>query len=132
MLWNWLIQTCTFFKKFHGMCKYCPIVVFRILLQNVYNLFNVRLSLAIFTFAHHHVAHSFVLSIFIFHYIPHVLISSKCWRGSNKVSFLGYCQGFIVISHTLSIMLKVSIYSIIDSNVFGVKIDGNFPLAIIK
>jgi hypothetical protein len=29
-------------------------------------------------------------------------------------------------------MLKVSIYSIIDSNVFGVKIDGNFPLAIIK
>jgi hypothetical protein len=58
--------------------------------------------------------------------------SNKCWRGSNQMSFLGYCQGFVVISHILSIMLKINVYSIIDSNVFGVKIGGNFPLAIIK
>jgi hypothetical protein len=53
-------------------------------------------------------------------------------QGSNQVSFLGYCQGFVVISHILPIMLKISVYTIIDSNVFGVKIGGNLPLAIIK
>jgi hypothetical protein len=29
-------------------------------------------------------------------------------------------------------MLEINVYSIIDSNVFGVKISGNFALAIIK
>jgi hypothetical protein len=29
-------------------------------------------------------------------------------------------------------MLEINIYSIIDSNVFGVKIGENFPLTIIK
>jgi hypothetical protein len=29
-------------------------------------------------------------------------------------------------------MLDISVYLIIDSNVFGVKIGGNFPLAIVK
>jgi hypothetical protein len=29
-------------------------------------------------------------------------------------------------------MLEISVYSIIDSNVFGVKIGGNFPFAIVK
>jgi hypothetical protein len=29
-------------------------------------------------------------------------------------------------------MLEINIYSIIDSNVFGVKIGDNFPLAIVK
>ncbi len=36
--WNWLLQTCTFFKKIHGMCKHCLLVVFHILLWNVYSL----------------------------------------------------------------------------------------------
>jgi hypothetical protein len=29
-------------------------------------------------------------------------------------------------------MLEISVYSIIDSNMFGVKIGGNFPLIIVK
>jgi hypothetical protein len=29
-------------------------------------------------------------------------------------------------------MLEINVYSIIDSNVFGVKIGENFPLAIVK
>jgi hypothetical protein len=29
-------------------------------------------------------------------------------------------------------MRKIIVYAIIDSNVFGVKINGNFPLAIVK
>jgi len=48
------------------------------------------------------------------------------------MSFLGHLQGFVVISHILSNMIKISVYSIIDSNMFGVKIGGNFPLAIVK
>ncbi len=48
------------------------------------------------------------------------------------MSSLKYSQGFIVISHILSSMLDISVYLIIDSNVFGVKIGGNFPLAIVK
>ncbi len=48
------------------------------------------------------------------------------------MSSLGYSQGFVVISHILSSMFEISVYLIIDSNVFGVKIGGNFPLAILK
>jgi hypothetical protein len=29
-------------------------------------------------------------------------------------------------------MFEITVYSIIDVNVFGVKIGGNFPLAIVK
>jgi len=29
-------------------------------------------------------------------------------------------------------MLEINVYSIIDFNVFGVKVDENFPLAIVK
>jgi hypothetical protein len=48
------------------------------------------------------------------------------------MSSLGYSQGFVVISHILSSMLEINVYSIIDSNVFGVEIGGNFPFAIVK
>ncbi len=48
------------------------------------------------------------------------------------MSSLGYSQGVVIISHILSSMLEISVYLIIDSNVFGVKIGGNFPLAIVK
>jgi hypothetical protein len=29
-------------------------------------------------------------------------------------------------------MFEINVYSIIDSNVFGMKISGNFPLTIVK
>ncbi len=45
---------------------------------------------------------------------------------------LEYSQGFVIISHILFNMLEISVYSIIDSNLFGVEIGGNFPLAIVK
>jgi hypothetical protein len=48
------------------------------------------------------------------------------------MSSLGYSQGFVVISHILSSMHEINIYSINDSNVLGVKIGGNFPLAIVN
>ncbi len=48
------------------------------------------------------------------------------------MSSLGHSQGFVVISHILSNMFEINIYSIIDFNVFGEKIGGNFPLAIVK
>jgi len=60
-----------FLIEIHGMCKYCLVVVFHILIWNVYNfLSNVRLFLSIFTFTHHHATHSIVLSIYFFHSIP--------------------------------------------------------------
>jgi hypothetical protein len=93
---------------------------------------NARLSLSIFAFVHCQAAHSSYLSIVLFHFVPHVLISNKCWRQSSRVSSFGHSQGFVIISHILSNMLEISVYSIIDSNVFGVKIYGNFPLAIVK
>jgi len=48
------------------------------------------------------------------------------------MSFLGYSQGFVVISHILSNMLEINVYLIIDSNVFAVKIGGNFPVIVVK
>jgi hypothetical protein len=48
------------------------------------------------------------------------------------VSFLGYFQGFVVISHILFNMFEIHICLIIDSKVIGVKIGVNFPLAIVK
>ncbi len=96
------------------------------------SLSNARLSLSIFAFTHHHVAHSVVLSIFLFHYVPHVLIFNEFFRGSNEVRSLGYSKGFVVISHILSSMLEINVYSIIVSKVFGVTILVNFHFAIAK
>jgi hypothetical protein len=58
-------------------------------------LSNERFSLSIFTLTHCHAAHSSILSITLFHFVPHVLIFSKCQRGSNLVSFLGYSNIFL-------------------------------------
>ncbi len=74
---------------------------------------NARLSLSIFRFVHHHVTHSFVLSIVFFYYIPHVLISNKCSSGSKQVSSLGYSQGFVVISHIPICLILMYIQSLI-------------------
>jgi hypothetical protein len=93
---------------------------------------NARLSLSIFTFAHCHATHSFVLSITFFHYVPHVFISSNYYSGDYRVSSFGYSQGFVIISHILSSMLEINVYPIIDSKVFGVKIGVNFLIAIVK
>ncbi len=48
------------------------------------------------------------------------------------MSFLGYFQGFVVISHILSSMLEINVYLIIDSKVFRVKISVNFLLGIVE
>ncbi len=48
------------------------------------------------------------------------------------MSSFGYSQGFIIISHILSSMFEINVYSIIDSKVFGVKIGVNFLLAIVE
>jgi hypothetical protein len=44
--------------------------------------------LSIFAFVHHYVTHLVVLSICLFHYVPHVLISSKFLRGLAKLDLL--------------------------------------------
>jgi hypothetical protein len=59
------------------------------------------------------------------------MVSSKCWKGANLVSSLGYSNDFFVISQILFNMLEINIYSIIDSKVFGVKIGVNFLFAIV-
>jgi hypothetical protein len=98
----------------------------------IVSLNNVRLSLLIFAFAHRHAAHSIVLSIFLFHYVPHVLISNKLFKGSSKVGSLGYSKGFIIILHILFTMLDINVYSIKVSKVFGLTIPINFHFAIVK
>ncbi len=98
----------------------------------IVSLSNVRLSLSIFAFAHHHATHSVVLLIFLFHFVPHILISSNFLKGFNKVGSLGYSKGFVVILHILSRLLKINVYSIIVSKMFGVTILVNFHFAIIK
>jgi hypothetical protein len=95
-------------------------------------LSNVKLSLLIFAFDHHHAAHSVVLSICFFHSIPHVLISMEFFKGYSKVGSLAYSKGFVVILHILSNMLEINVYSIIISKVFGVTIHVNFCFAILK
>jgi hypothetical protein len=95
-------------------------------------LSNVKLSLLIFAFAHHHAAHSIVLSIGFSNFIPHVLIFREFFRGSSKVGSLGYSKGFVVILHIMSSMLEINVYSIIVSKVFGVTIFVNFCFAIVK
>jgi len=48
------------------------------------------------------------------------------------VSSLGYSKAFIVISHILSSMLEINVYSIRNSKVFGVTFGVNFLLPIIQ
>jgi len=48
------------------------------------------------------------------------------------MSSFRHSQGFVVISHILSNMLEINVYSIIDSNVFGVKIGENLAFTIVK
>ncbi len=48
------------------------------------------------------------------------------------MSSLGYCQGFVVISHILFSMLEINIYSITNSKVFDVTVGDNLLLAIIE
>jgi len=79
-----------------------------------------RFSLSIFTFANCHVAHSTILLITFFHFVPHVLILNKCLKGSNMVLSFGYSNDFFVILQVFSSMLESNMYSIIHSNVFGV------------
>jgi hypothetical protein len=93
---------------------------------------NVRFFLSIFTFIHHHVAHLVVLSIYYFHFVPHVLVFSRFLRGSSKVGSFGYSKDFVVISHILFNMLEVNVYLIIVSKVFGVTIIINFHFSIVK
>ncbi len=44
--------------------------------------------------AHCHANHSTILSITLFHFVPHVLILSKCQRVPNLVSISWIFQGF--------------------------------------
>jgi hypothetical protein len=69
------------------------------------SLSNARLSLLIFAFAHHRVTHLVVLSIFLFHYVPHILISSKFLRGLAKLDLLDIPK---VLLHILSSMLEIN------------------------
>jgi hypothetical protein len=91
-------------------------------------LSNVRLSLSIFAFTLHHAAHSFVLSICFFHFDPHILISNNYLSESSRVGSLGYSKGGFIISHILSNMFKIKVYSIIISKVFGLTIGVKFFL----
>ncbi len=87
---------------------------------------NVRFSLSIFAFIHHHVAYSFFV-----HFDPHVMISSNYLKGSSRVGSLGYSKDVFIISHILSNMLEIKVYSIIVSKVFDVTIIVNFLFAIV-
>jgi len=90
-------------------------------------LSNVGLSLSIFAFTLHHVAHSFVLSICFFHFDPHILIFNYL-SGSSRVGSLGYSKGGFIILHILSNMFKIKVYSVIISKVFGLTIGVKFFL----
>jgi hypothetical protein len=88
--------------------------------------------LSVFTLAHCHATHSFVLSIFFFHYDPHVLTCSNNFKGSSGVGSLGNSKGIFIILHILSHTLEIKVYAIIVSKVFGVTIAINFLFAIVK
>jgi hypothetical protein len=93
---------------------------------------NAIFSLSIFELAHRHANHSIILSITLFHYVPHVLISSKCRKGFSLVWSFGYSNDFFVISWTLPSMFDINVYSIINSKMFGVTFGVNFLLSIIE
>jgi hypothetical protein len=77
-------------------------------------------------------------SIHLFCQLPFSIIFPMFWFSTNVEGgvteryFFDIPKVFIVIPHILSSILEISLYSIIDSNVFGVKIGENFPLTIIK
>jgi len=48
------------------------------------------------------------------------------------VGSLGNSKGIFIISHILSSMLEIKVYSIVISKVFGVTITINFLFAIVK
>jgi hypothetical protein len=90
-----------------------------------------KLFLSIFAFAHRHATHSFVLLIGFSHFFPHVLILANTGGGVTE------CHLFDIPKVLLSFhifyksnMLEISVYSIIDSNVFSVEIGENFLLAL--
>ncbi len=133
MFWNLVFQTCPFLEEIHGMCKHCLMAVFHIFLRNVYICLNKeKLSLLIFTFAHCHVVHSFVLLIVFSIMIPMFWFLATTWGGSTRWEYLGYSKGVFIISPILSSMLEIKVYSIIVSKVFGVTIVVNFLFAIVK
>jgi hypothetical protein len=52
-------------------------------------------------------------------------------RGFSLVLFLGYSNGFFVISQILFSMLVINEYSIIDSKVFGLTFGDKYFFAIV-
>ncbi len=105
-----------FLEEIHGMCKHHLAVVFHIVLRNVYSLFEqCKIFLSIFTSPHCHVAHSFVLLIFFFHFDPHVLISNNFLRGFSRVGFLGYSKGVFIIS----LIIYINLVSLSVTEVLG-------------
>jgi hypothetical protein len=60
------------------------------------------------------------------------MILNKCRKGYSLGSFLGYSNGYFVISHILSNMLEINVYLIIDSKVFCVTFGVNFLFSIVE
>ncbi len=52
-------------------------------------------------------------------------------EGSSLVSSLGYSNNFCIISHILSSMFDINMYSIIVFKVFSVTVGDNFLFAIV-
>ncbi len=120
-----------FFKLAHSLN--CPVVVFHIFLWNVCSLFQYCKAFFIYIYTRPSPSRPFICFVFCFFpFFPHVLISSKWWSRSNQLSSLSHSQGFVDISHIFSSIFEINVYSIIDSNVFSVKIGENFLLTIVK
>ncbi len=128
-----------FFKLTHSLKKSMVCVNIAKLQSSIFSLEmctiylnNERLSLSSVALAHRNAAHSFVLSITLFHFVPHVLISNKCQKGFSLVSFLGYSNSFFIISQILFSIFEINLYLIIDSKMFGVTFGVNFYFPIVK
>jgi hypothetical protein len=133
MFWNWLFQTCAILKEIHGMCKHRLMVVFHILLQNVYNFFEQCKTF----FVNFYICPSPCCPFNYFVNLPFPFYSpcSK-FKQILKGVYLSwitwifqrfYCHFAILFS-----MLEINVYSIIVSKVFGVTIHVNFHFAIVK
>ncbi len=121
-----------FLKKSMALCKHCQIVIFHIL-GNVYNLFEQCKIFFVYLHISPSPCHPFIYCVnYLFHFVPHVLILSKCQRGFNLLSSLGYSNKFFVILQILSSMFEIDVFSIIDSKVFGVTFGVNFLLPIVE
>ncbi len=122
-----------FLIEIHGMCKYCPMLVFYILLWNVYNF--LEQCKTFFVNFHVHPSPCCPFSCFVnllFPFCSPCFNFSKFLKGSSKVGSLGYSKDFVVISHILFNMLEINVDSIIVSKVFGVTIIINFYFFIVK